>query len=347
MDDKQYKILNREEKDKSELELTIEVEQTFIDKFRDSAIKDYRADMEIDGFRKGQVPEKIVIEKIGEMAISEKSSYKALNNLIPMIIVQEKIDALTQPDITITKIAPKSNLEFKMKITLMPEIKLPDYKKIAKETDPVKKSAVEEKELTEYIDYIRTQRRDSIAMSKNEKIDEKTPLPELDDAFVKTLGNFKDVDDFKNQLKENMQKDKELREQQKRRLSIMEKIIDETKVGLPDVLIEQETEHMLHKFRHDIESMKMNFEEYLKTIKKTEDDLRKEWKTDAEKRVKMNLILPKIAEAENIKANEEEVIKEVKHLKEHDSKIDENHATIYVTNVLTNEEVFKFLEKIN
>ncbi|MCB9805762.1 hypothetical protein H6775_01215 [Candidatus Nomurabacteria bacterium] len=347
MSNKQYKILNQEEKDKSELVVTVELDQKFIDQFRDASIKDFKADIEMDGFRKGQVPDKMIIEKVGEMAILEKSAYKALNNIIPMIIVQEKINALTQPAISITKIAQGSPLEFKMTVTLMPEINLPDYKKIAKDVAQVKEVKVEEKEIEEYLDYIRTQRRDAIAMSKNEKIDAKTPLPELDDDFVKTLGNFKDVEDFKKQLKENVQQDKELKEKQKRRLDIMEKVITETKVNVPDVLIEQEVENMLHKFKHDIENMKMKYEDYLNAIKKTEEDLKKEWKTDAEKRVKMNLILPKIAETEKLKAKDEDVAHEVKHLKEHNPEVDENHATIYVGNVLTNEEVFKFLEEIS
>ena len=116
----------------------------------------------------------------------------------------------------------------------------------------------------------------------------------------------------------------------------MEKIIEGTEVNLPKILIDQELGRMLGEFKNRIESMKMNFEEYLTHLKKTEDDLKKEWVEDAKKRTKMNLILPKIGSEENIKADEKEVEKEVKHLKEHHPDIDTDTARMYVTNVLSN-----------
>ena len=310
MSKKQYNILNKEEK-KGELTLEIEITVDFITSFKNQALLDYKKDIELDGFRKGHAPDKMIEEKVGEMALLEKATYKALNNLIPLIITQEKIDALTQPSISITKLAPGNPAVFKMTVTLMPIINLPDYKKIAKGVKRIEKVKVEDKEVEEYIDYIRKQRRDAALMAENKKIDEKSPLPELDDDFVKSLGDFKDVASFKKQLIENMQQTKESKEQEKRRLEIIEKIITETKVDIPDMLIDQELEHMMSKFRHDIEGMKMKFEDYLKEIKKSEEDLRKEWRVDAEKRVKMNMILPKIAEEEKLKANPEAVKKEL------------------------------------
>lgn len=345
MSKNQYKILKKEE-NKGEVTVEVEVDVKLVDSYKDQAIKDYQSEVEIDGFRKGHVPANIIVEKVGEMALFEKCAYKALNNIIPVLVTEEKIDALTQPSVSITKLAPGSPVTFKMTVTLMPELTLPDYKSIAKSVETKKAEAATDKELEEYIDYIRKQRRDSIAMSKNEKIDEKAPLPELDDAFVKTLGDFKNVDDFKKQLKENMSSSKEQKEHERRRLEIIEKIIKDTKGDIHQVLIDQELENMMNKFRNDIERMGMKFEDYIKEIKKSEEDLRKEWKVDAEKRVKMNMILPKIAEQEKLKVDPKTVKKEVEHIKEHQKDIDEMHATLYVTNVLTNEEVFKFLENI-
>jgi len=90
----------------------------------------------------------------------------------------------------------------------------------------------------------------------------------------------------------------------------------------------------------------MNFDDYLKQINKTEDDLKKEWRGDAEKRVKTDLILPKIAKEEDIKPDEERVEKELEHLKEHHKDINDDHARVYITHALTNEKVFDFLSNI-
>lgn len=346
-ENKTYKIIKEEELNKGEVEFEIEISEEVISKHREDSIKELGKDVEVPGFRKGQAPEKTIIETVGEMAILEKSTYKAINNIVPLLLTQEKIDALDQPSISVTKLAPKSSVTFKMKLTLMPQVELPNYKEIAKTVEKTKKQDVTDKEVDEYIDYIRTQRAQAIANSKKEKFDPKNPnLPELNNEFIKTLGNFKDVDDFKKQLKENMLTEKNAKEEQRRRLEIIEKIIDDSKIDLPEVLIEQELERMAGKFRHDIENMKMNFDDYLKEIKKTVEDLKKEWKVDAEKRVKMNMVLPKIAEEEKLSPNPDIVKKEVDHLKEHHKDIDETHATMYVSNILLNEEVFKFLEEL-
>jgi len=127
-------------------------------------------------------------------------------------------------------------------------------------------------------------------------------------------------------------------------MEIMEKIIKDSKIEIPEVLVEEEQERMLHEFKAKVEGFKMDFEEYLKEINKTEDDLKKEWKADAEKRAKMNLILPKIAREEKVKADEKEIENEVKSLKKQHPEIDDFVAKVYVTNVLTNKKVFDLLD---
>lgn len=346
MSEETYKILNKEEKSGSEIGLEIEVSVETLNKFRDASIKELSKDIEIDGFRKGHAPEKMILEKVGEMAVLEKSAYRAINNLVPVIIAKENLNAITMPGVNVTKLAKGNPLVFKMLVTILPEIKLPDYKKIAKEIKPEDDPKVEKKEIDEYIKYIQTQRAHATAMAKNEKIDsEKLELPEFNDEFVKTLGNFKTVDEFKKELEKNMLDEKKNKVKEIRRIKTIEKIIEEAKIDVPDILIDQEVERMLARFRHDIEHLKMNPEDYLKQINKTEEDLKKEWRPDAVKRSKMNLILPKIAIEEKITADEKEVEKEVAHIKEHDKDLDELQVKMYVEMVLTNEAVFKFLEE--
>ncbi|MFC1775564.1 hypothetical protein ACFLY0_01860, partial [Patescibacteria group bacterium] len=82
----------------------------------------------------------------------------------------------------------------------------------------------------------------------------------------------------------------------------------------------------------------------IKHIKKTEEDLKKEWRTDAEKRAKTQLVLNKIAVEEKIVPEKEKIDHEVKHLMEHYKDADENAARSYVETILTNELVFQFLE---
>jgi len=349
-DKKNYKVIDKKEENK-ELAVTVEVEANFLKSFRDRALKTTSKELEVKGFRKGEAPEKVIIEKVGELAILQEQAYISLNEIVPNLIMDEKIEAITNPKIEITKIAPEENLQFKATFALMPKVDLPDYKKIAKGVKPAEKVEVADKEIEEYIDYIRKQRAEAAYMQKKtsgEEVDEKEKdnLPELNNDFVKTLGDFKNIEDFKKQLKENMLKDKELKSSQTRKIEIIEKIIEAADVELPEILIEEEVEKMSQNFRGQIEQMKMSFEDYLTQIKKTEDDLKKDWRPDAIKRVKTDLILPKIAKAENIKPDADRIKKELEHLKEHHKDINEDHATIYITHALTNEKVFDFLENV-
>ncbi len=333
-----YKILKKEDKKDAEIELTIEVSPEFITTFNDKVLNEFVQEAEIEGFRKGKAPKDMVKAKVGDFAIFQESTQRAIQELIPTILLEEKLDAITMPHVHLTKIAPGNPIEFMMHFYTMPEVELADYKAIAK---GIVKEEVELKteEVDGYIDQILNARA-----TKNEAGE--TVKPELNDEFVKGLGDFADVADFKAKLSENMKAEKEMQVSQKRRLGIIEKIITDSKIKMPEVLIEEEQHKMLDEFKGRVESMKMNFEEYLKAMKKTEEELMSEWKEDATKRAKMNVILPQIANKESIKPSSEDIEKEIAHLKEHYKDLDENRARVYVASVLTNEGVFKFLETL-
>jgi trigger factor len=352
-----YKIINKSE-EKKLLSLEIELPFSELESKREAAIKNLGEHVEIKGFRKGTAPAKMVEDQVGKMKVLEEMAYQAVVENLPNIVIAENINALTQPKISITKIADNNPLTFKAEFILMPDIEVADYKKIAKETEAAEESKVTDQEIDEYIDYIRNSKAEADAMKKktspdpeerkeaNDKKEEAPELPELNDEFVKTLGDFKNVDDFKKQLRENMEKDKAEKAKQKRRISIIEKIIEESKIDIPDIMVEEELQRMMDQFKGDLQMAKMDFDEYIKSVSKTPEDLLKEWRPDAIKRTKMNLILPKIAASEKIEADPEKVEHEVKHLKQHYPDISDAQAQSYVSHMLRNDEVFKFLEEI-
>jgi len=217
-ENKNYKILNKEEKNKK-LTAEIEISIDFVESLRTKALKTIGKEVELKGFRKGTAPEKMVADYVGEEKVFEEMAFEAVNEILPIIMIEEKINSLTQPEIAITKIAPKNPVVIKASFILMPEIVLADYKKIAKSIEKKDKVSVDDKEIEDYIEYLRKSRGESEALknktaggitsedAKNIKDTEgKTELvlPEFNDEFVKALGNFKNVEDFKTQLKENM-----------------------------------------------------------------------------------------------------------------------------------------------
>lgn len=114
-------------------QVKIEGEIPFVElqKYRAAAIKNYGKDMEIDGFRKGHVPDAEVVKRAGEMAILSEMAERAINAAYPEACKHHKIDAIGYPQISITKIADNNPLGFTATVAVIPEITLGDYKKIA------------------------------------------------------------------------------------------------------------------------------------------------------------------------------------------------------------------------
>lgn len=345
---------------KSEVEIEGEIEADIFEAYYSKALKKLGENIEIDGFRKGKVPENVLISKIPEISILEEMAEMALVEHYPKIIEDEKIDAISRPEIGITKLARKNPLGFKIKTAVIPEMELPDYKKIAKETiagvtEEEKNTVVTEEEVEKTILDIRKSRAPKINMAEHvhkegetHSEDEKMPepeLPEFNDEFVKAMGPFENVADFKTKLKENIKLEKENQLKEKTRLKMVEKIIDETKVDMPEILVQVELDKILYRMESDITAMGLKFEDYLKHLNKTVEDLRKEFRGDAEKKSKLALVLNKISKVENITADKEQVANEVAMILEHYKDADPERAELHAENVLTNEKVFQFLEE--
>ncbi|MEY2664351.1 MAG: hypothetical protein RIT04_159 [Candidatus Parcubacteria bacterium] len=345
---------------KSQVEISGTIEVAHLGTFRAKALKNIGKEISIDGFRKGSVPEKILVSKIGEMPILEEMAELALSSAYPSIIVEEKIDAIGRPRIEIKKLAPGNPLEFSITTTVVPEVTLGDYKKIAKEVIAENKKAggenveVTEKDVTDAIDRIRRsyaehnhvhdESHDKMSKEDHEKMITDS-LPELNEEFVAKLGAFSSVADLKEKIKTKLTEDKKDQVLEKRRIAISDKISDATTVEVPELLITSETNRIEAQFRDDIGRMGVPFDDYLKHAKKTLEEIRKEWAPHAEKKAKLQIVLNKIAEAENIAPTEKEIEEEVKHIVEHYKDADKERAYIYAETVLMNEKVFKFLEE--
>ena len=367
---KNYKLKNMKittkKLPKSEVEIEGELDAEVFESYFDKALKKLGENVEIDGFRKGKVPENMLLKHIPEIKILEEMAEMALAEHYGKIIEQEKIDAISRPEINLTKIARKSPLGFKIKTSVMPETKLADYKKTAKDVlSEIKKEekeiAVTDEEMEKTIMDIRKSRAPKKHISdkveaehvhkEGEEHDhdhdqevKEEDLPPFNDEFVQSVGPFKDVEDFKTKLKENIKLEKENQAKEITRLKILEKIIEGSEIDMPEILVEIELDKILYRMESDITQMGLKFEDYLKHLNKSVLDLRKEFRNDGEKKAKLALVLNKISEVEKIIADEKEVEKEVENILGHYKDADRERARIYAHNILTNEKIFQFLE---
>ena len=252
----------------TEVEITGVIPADDFSKHRSIVIAKLGDVVEIDGFRRGHIPEAILVAKIGETRILEEMAERALGDAYPVIIIEHKIDAIGRPEITITKLAEGNPLEFKIKQTIMPKLELPDYKKLASEAvvpplgGATAKDEITDKEVDDVISEIRKQKKGNPA-------NEAEVPPVLDDIFAQSLGDFENVDDLKSKIRQNMTLEREMKRKSLHRQKIIETILEKTNFTMPAVFVEREMDKLLAELKDDIANMGMKFEDYLAHIKKT------------------------------------------------------------------------------
>ncbi len=300
-----YKAIVREMPESGEVEIRSSIKAEKFDEAVKKTLAEIRKEMALPGFRKGSAPEKMVREKVGETTLLYEAAEHAISHAYGYILQAEKIDAIGQPKISITKIAVGNPLEFTIATAVVPKIGKFDYKKIAIEENskPIDLPIVTDEDLA--------------------KAKEKTP--EI--------------------TKENLVQEKEHRAKEKKRLELIDALTKNIDVAIPAVLADSELARMIEQMKHDIERMGLKFEDYIKHLKKSEEEMRAEWRPQALQRVKLDLALSHIAREEKIVPDMVKVEEEIKHAKNHHKEIDENRARMYFAHIFENQAVFEFLEK--
>ena len=368
-----------DKEEQSQVKITGEVPFAVLAEHRSAAIKALGKNVKIDGFREGKVPENLLVERIGEMAILTEMAERALAAAYPEALKEHNIDAIGHPQIQITKIAPDNPLGFTATVAVVPAITLPDYKALAKTTNESKDSAeVTDEDVEKQIEEILKQkvayeRLQANAAKQAEKTEEATgatdlptpeseaakaeeeafdpeniEVPELTDEVVKTLGQpgqFETVDDFKSKIREHLTIQKTQEVEAAHRAKITDAIIAGSEMELPQILIDSEIGQMFAQMEEDLKRANLNMDDYLGHIKKTREELATEWKPAAEKRAQLQLILNEIAKVEQVEPDKEALDAQVKQMLEQYKDADEMRVRIYVASVMTNEAVMKMLEE--
>lgn len=136
--------------------------------------------------------------------------------------------------------------------------------------------------------------------------------PELNDDFAKNLGKFSSLAELKEQLKNNLQLDKEYQANIKLENELLEKIIKATAFPeLPDQLMEHEIDNTLHEFEHDLISRGLQLAIWLQNLNKTMEQFRLDLRPEAQKRAQASLLVRAFAQKNNITISDEETNKEL------------------------------------
>ncbi len=416
--------INDISKNKKEIKVSLSPEE--IEKYSDKTIQLLSSETKIDGFRPGKAPKEIIEEKVGKEKVWKETCYQALRETYPEIVEKNDFFVVSPPEVNVESMEIGKNLDYSITITILSDIVLPDYKKIAKENSKDKSEVkVNDEEVEKTLSSIQKsraktksvsrplQKGDEILISfqgsingvsqKELKADEKTfiigeqkfidgfeenliglkpdeeknfsinmknyqkqegenvdfqvkihdvkerEIPELNDEFASSLGNFSNLNDLREKVKNNIKFEKDLKEKEKNRVKIIENISEKSQIDVPNEMTEKELDNMMNEYKEQLSQSGLSFDDYLKQIKKTEQDLRKEWYKRAEKRLKASLILSEIAKKEEIKVTDEEIEQEasayLNRLREQKMDLpDYEKLKLYIKDIIQNEKVFQKLE---
>lgn len=136
-------------------------------------------------------------------------------------------------------------------------------------------------------------------------------LPELNDEFAAGLGTFKTMKELRDKLRENLQLEADYKENDRFESEVLSQLAEKTKLEIPDVLLQGELDKMARELESSLTRQGANFQDYLTSINKSLDDLKKGWVEQAKKRVTIGLLIRAISKEEEIKADQKEIDEEI------------------------------------
>ncbi len=142
-------------------------------------------------------------------------------------------------------------------------------------------------------------------------------LPELDDEFAKdTDEDVETLDELKAKLREQLEENKKHQAEHVQQDSVVQKAAENAEIDIPEAMIKSETDRMVQEFGQRLQAQGMTLEMYFQFSGQDEEALREQMQQDAEMRVRSNLTLEAIGEAENIEATDEEAEEEISKMAE-------------------------------
>lgn len=185
------------------------------------------------------------------------------------------------------------------------------------------------------------------------KLVQERRVPELSDEFAASLGNFGSLAKLRESIAEGMLEERKKELDEKRRIDILEAIVGTAKAEIPEMLIEGEVKRMIAEFGNQASMTGMKLEDYLSRLGKTEEDLAKEWRPQAGKRILSELAIGKIADDREIKPDQKEIEDEMnkilayaKGVKQAEEDFDLPAMYTLAQNRLRNQKIFEWLESL-
>lgn len=315
---------------KSQIDIQITMQWSDLQPKWDEVFSKAASEVEIPGFRKGQAPINIV-----EPRILPQVQQEALKQIMPAALIEALQGStyvpIDYPQYNVTAFQKGGELKFNARVTVKPEVKVGNYKIVNAKRPPLKLAddAEVEKIITDL--FQRYQARQPVqpvntqvpqpntgaggSMSFNQPqqpaVPQSGPVATTpNDDFAKAMG-ANTLAELKTKIKTDLEAEAKYNNELDYEESILQEVEKITNVDIPEVLIQDELARMLLSLQRNVSDRGLLMEEYLKGQKKTVEQLKAEWRPQAERNVRMELGLSEIARNENVNITDEELQAEV------------------------------------
>ncbi|MCR5812010.1 MAG: trigger factor [Lachnospiraceae bacterium] len=159
-------------------------------------------------------------------------------------------------------------------------------------------------------------------------------LPELNDEFADDVSEFSTLEEYKADIRKNLEVRKEEKARTEKENKVIDAIIADSEIEIPEPMLKAQQEQIVDEFAQRLQSQGLNIDQYFSYIGGSREKMMEEVKDQADKRIRTRLVLEEIVKAENIVATEEDFEVELGKL-----------AEAYGTDVDTVKKIFEGREK--
>lgn len=140
-------------------------------------------------------------------------------------------------------------------------------------------------------------------------------LPELDDEFAKDVSEFETLADYRKDVEKKVKKQKQESAKNQKEIAVIDKLVENTEVVIPESMIDDEVESMSNQFASNLAYQGLDLKTYCMYMNTTEEEFKKNLRPEAEKNVKLKLALDAIEKLEEIKVEAKEIDEKIDELK--------------------------------
>ena len=139
-------------------------------------------------------------------------------------------------------------------------------------------------------------------------------IPEINDDFVKDVSEFDTLDEYKADIRKELEKSKAARAENAMKNKVIEKVFEANDIEVPDVMVETEIDNTLSEFDQQLKSQGLDLNTYMQYLGKDAKELRDELREEAFKKTKTRMIVSAVAQQEDFPVTDEEISAELENM---------------------------------